>query len=327
MSPRSSPAPRAPARSSSRARSGSRATSPSTPRPRRFAEPAAGAFFPLNLAALSPTLIESELFGHRRGAFTGALEDRKGWFEACPPLGAVFLDEIGEVDPAIQVKLLRVLQTRTFQRLGDTADRGVLGEAHRRHEPRPPPGARRRPLPGGLLLPPLRGPPRHAVARRAAPGHAGRAPDAPPRHRPPRRGRRGGRRRRRGGRGLDRPAPRAGLRLARQRAGARAVRPEPRDPRDLRAPGARATRARAPRSSTAVRAGALSADALLRRYCTWVYARTGSYSETARASVSIPARCGTGWIRHGWRRSGTAMARSIAPGRPTRSVDRVTDPA
>jgi hypothetical protein len=53
-----------------------------------FAEPAAGAFFPLNLAALSPTLIESELFGHRRGAFTGALEDRKGWFEVCPALGA-----------------------------------------------------------------------------------------------------------------------------------------------------------------------------------------------------------------------------------------------
>ena len=138
-----------------------------------FAEPAAGAFFPLNLAALSPTLIESELFGHRRGAFTGALEDRKGWFEACPPLGAVFLDEIGEVDPAIQVKLLRVLQTRTFQRLGDTADRTFCGEAHRRHEPGSPPGARRRPLPGGLLLPALRRPPGHAVPRRAAPGHAG----------------------------------------------------------------------------------------------------------------------------------------------------------
>lgn len=77
-------------------------------------------FFPLNLAALSPTLIESELFGHRRGAFTGALGDRAGWMEVCPATGAVFLDEIGEVETGIQVKLLRVLQARTFQPLGST---------------------------------------------------------------------------------------------------------------------------------------------------------------------------------------------------------------
>jgi DNA-binding NtrC family response regulator len=77
-------------------------------------------FFPLNLAALSPTLIESELFGHRRGAFTGALADRAGWMEVCPGTGAVFLDEIGEVETGIQVKLLRVLQARTFQPLGST---------------------------------------------------------------------------------------------------------------------------------------------------------------------------------------------------------------
>lgn len=85
-------------------------------------------FHPLNLSALSPTLIESELFGHRRGAFTGALEDRIGWLESCQPLGTVFLDEIGELDPAIQVKLLRVLQTRTFQRLGDTRTRQFRGK-------------------------------------------------------------------------------------------------------------------------------------------------------------------------------------------------------
>jgi transcriptional regulator with AAA-type ATPase domain len=77
-------------------------------------------FLALNLSALSPTLIESELFGHKRGAFTGALDARQGWFELCPPYGAVFLDEIGEIAPEIQVKLLRVLQTRTFQRLGDS---------------------------------------------------------------------------------------------------------------------------------------------------------------------------------------------------------------
>jgi hypothetical protein len=100
-----------------------------------FTEDFAGSFFPLNLSALSPTLVESELFGHRRGAFTGAVEDRAGWLQTCPPLGTVFLDEIGELDPAIQVKLLRVLQTRAFQRLGDTktvAFRGkIIAATHR----------------------------------------------------------------------------------------------------------------------------------------------------------------------------------------------------
>ena len=86
----------------------------------RFAAHSGDLFHPLNLSALSPTLIESELFGHRRGAFTGALQDRAGWLETCEPFGTVFLDEIGDVEPAIQVKLLRVLQTRTFERLGDT---------------------------------------------------------------------------------------------------------------------------------------------------------------------------------------------------------------
>lgn len=79
-------------------------------------------FYPLNLSALSSTLIESELFGHRRGSFTGALDDHPGWFEVCGPWGSVFLDEVGDLDVAIQVKLLRVLQTRQFQRLGDTSD-------------------------------------------------------------------------------------------------------------------------------------------------------------------------------------------------------------
>lgn len=85
-------------------------------------------FFPLNLAALSPTLIESELFGHKRGAFTGALADRAGWMEVCPPSGAVFLDEIGEVGTGIQVKLLRVLQSRTFQPLGSTDSQRFAGK-------------------------------------------------------------------------------------------------------------------------------------------------------------------------------------------------------
>ena len=86
------------------------------------------AFAPVNLAALSPTLIESEMFGHRRGAFTGAFEDHSGWFERCGAHGAVFLDEIGELDGAIQVKLLRVLQSREFCRIGETVPRRFAGK-------------------------------------------------------------------------------------------------------------------------------------------------------------------------------------------------------
>ena len=63
-----------------------------------FADSAGESFRPINIAALSPTLIESELFGHRRGSFTGAVGDRKGWLEACPSTGSVFLDELGEMD-------------------------------------------------------------------------------------------------------------------------------------------------------------------------------------------------------------------------------------
>jgi DNA-binding NtrC family response regulator len=85
-----------------------------------FPDDDSAAFFPINISALSPTLVESELFGHRRGAFTGAIADRKGWLEMCPQAGAVFLDELGDLDPSIQVKLLRVIETRTFHPVGAT---------------------------------------------------------------------------------------------------------------------------------------------------------------------------------------------------------------
>jgi hypothetical protein len=93
-----------------------------------FAEDFTGLFLPLNLSALPSTLIESELFGHKRGAFTGAVSDRKGWLDVCGPGGSVFLDEIGDLDPEVQVKLLRVLETRTFQALGDSTDRHFHGK-------------------------------------------------------------------------------------------------------------------------------------------------------------------------------------------------------
>ncbi len=101
---------------------------PFDPRERVFVEDFTERFYAVNLSALSPTLIESELFGHRRGAFTGALQDREGFFTACGPYGTVFLDEIGETDMSIQVKLLRVLQTRHFQRLGDVRSEPFRGK-------------------------------------------------------------------------------------------------------------------------------------------------------------------------------------------------------
>jgi two-component system, NtrC family, response regulator PilR len=74
-------------------------------------------FVPLNCGALPDTLLESELFGHMKGAFTGANLNKKGLIESAEK-GTLFLDEIGEMNPLMQVKLLRVLQERTFRRLG-----------------------------------------------------------------------------------------------------------------------------------------------------------------------------------------------------------------
>src|SRR5581483_11285278 len=85
-------------------------------------------------AALAPTLIESELFGHEKGAFTGAVAQHLGRFERARG-GTLFLDEIGELDSSLQAKLLRVLQEKTFERVGGTraitADVRVIAATNR----------------------------------------------------------------------------------------------------------------------------------------------------------------------------------------------------
>jgi len=81
-------------------------------------------FVHVDCVSLAPHVIESELFGHERGAFTGATERRRGRLELAED-GTLFLDEIGDLDPGLQVKLLRVLQDRTFERVGDSRPRSV----------------------------------------------------------------------------------------------------------------------------------------------------------------------------------------------------------
>jgi formate hydrogenlyase transcriptional activator len=79
----------------------------------------AKAFIRVNCAAIPPSLIASELFGHEKGAFTGALQRRAGRFESADG-GTIFLDEIGELSPEVQIALLRVLQEREFERVGSS---------------------------------------------------------------------------------------------------------------------------------------------------------------------------------------------------------------
>ena len=93
-----------------------------------------GSFIPLNCAAIPENLLESELFGHERGAFTGAIQARQGKFELAQG-GTIFLDEIGEMPLLLQAKLLRVIQERTFERVGGSreikADVRIVAATHR----------------------------------------------------------------------------------------------------------------------------------------------------------------------------------------------------
>ena len=83
-----------------------------------------GPFIRVNCGAVAPELIDSELFGHEKGSFTGAMATRRGWFERASG-GTLFLDEIGELSPAVQVRLLRVLQDGLVQRLGSETEQAV----------------------------------------------------------------------------------------------------------------------------------------------------------------------------------------------------------
>ncbi|MDX2246023.1 MAG: sigma-54 dependent transcriptional regulator [Bacteroidia bacterium] len=90
-----------------------------------FASPRAKLpFIKVNLGGISTSLFESEMFGHKRGAFTGAVDERQGRFERADK-GTIFLDEIGDLDTGSQVKLLRVLQEKTFEKLGSSQPRAV----------------------------------------------------------------------------------------------------------------------------------------------------------------------------------------------------------
>jgi len=83
-----------------------------------FAESFTGSFIPVNLSQFSESLLESELFGHTKGAFTGAVESHDGLFALCGPHGAIFLDEIGDVSGQVQLKLLQILEERVFSPVG-----------------------------------------------------------------------------------------------------------------------------------------------------------------------------------------------------------------
>src|SRR6202048_4804512 len=93
-----------------------------------------GPYVRVNCGALSESLLESELFGHIKGAFTGAVDNKTGRFEAAHT-GTIFLDEISSMSPKLQVKLLRVLQEREFERVGESrtirVDTRVLGATNR----------------------------------------------------------------------------------------------------------------------------------------------------------------------------------------------------
>ena len=108
-------------------------------------------FITVSCSALTESLLESELFGHVKGAYTGAIRDRIGRFEEADG-GTIFLDEIGEISPFIQVKLLRVLQEREIERVGESKKKKNRYQNHRRNEQESDRSRQNRRIPGRPLL-------------------------------------------------------------------------------------------------------------------------------------------------------------------------------
>ena len=127
-------------------------------------------FVSINCGALPETLLESELFGHERGAFTGAVREKRGLFQEADG-GTLFLDEISETTPTMQVKLLRAIQEKLIRRVGGNDEISRRRPHHRRDQQGPDGPRRRGQVPRGPLLPDQRHPDRAAAAALPHRGH------------------------------------------------------------------------------------------------------------------------------------------------------------